>query len=167
MNEKNGKKPEIKPVVKAPETKTTDTKAVEVKPADTKAAAVKPVETKAVEAPKAAAKPVEKASEKPVEKPAAKEPVKAEPEKKETAKKKPGRKPAAKKQEKENAEEVFVEFYGQQSSIEDIKKRVTDAFVAEGHRASTIKSLKLYLKPEDSSAYYVINEKFAGRVDLF
>lgn len=158
MNEKNSKKLESKPVAKAAETKITDTKAVEVKPAETKEAAVKTAEPKVVEAPKA----VEKAAEKPVEKA-----VKAEPEKKETAKKKPGRKPAAKKQEKENTSEVFVEFYGQQSSIEDIKKRVTDAFVAEGHRASTIKSLKLYLKPEDSSAYYVINEKFAGRVDLF
>lgn len=32
---------------------------------------------------------------------------------------------------------------------------------------SSIKTLQLYLKPEESAAYYVINQKFAGKVDLF
>ena len=32
---------------------------------------------------------------------------------------------------------------------------------------SSIKDLRVYLKPEDGAAYYVINEKVAGRVDLF
>lgn len=164
MNEKTNKKPEVKPVAKAVDAKTTkatetpvvkpaETKTATVKPAETKAVEVKPVETKTAEAPKA------------VEKPAAKEPVKAEPVKKEVSKKKAARKPAAKKEE--STTEVFVEFYGKQSAIEDVKKKIIDAFVAEGHRVSTIKSLKVYLKPEDYSAYYVINEKFAGRVDLF
>ena len=26
---------------------------------------------------------------------------------------------------------------------------------------------KVYLKPEDRAAYYVINDRFAGKVDLF
>ena len=42
-----------------------------------------------------------------------------------------------------------------------------DQAVADGHRASSIKSLQVYLKPEEFAAYYVINQKFAGRVDLF
>ena len=28
-------------------------------------------------------------------------------------------------------------------------------------------SLKLYLKPEDRAAYFVINDRYAGKVDLF
>ena len=45
--------------------------------------------------------------------------------------------------------------------------RIKAEYVAQGHRASSIKSLKVYLKPEDNAAYYVINDKLAGRVDLF
>ncbi len=40
------------------------------------------------------------------------------------------------------------------------------AYVAEGHRASSIKSLRLYIKPEERKAYYVINEKSAGSIAL-
>ena len=141
MNAKSGKKPEVKPVVT-----TAQTKEAEVKPAETKEAEVKPAETKTLEAKaaevKAAASAVEaKATE-------------------------ATRKAAAKKQS-ESETEVFVEYYGQQSSVEEITNKVKEVFVSEGHRVSTIKSLKLYLKPEDGFAYYVINEKFAGRVPLF
>lgn len=40
------------------------------------------------------------------------------------------------------------------------------AYVAEGHRASAIKKLTIYLKPEERKAYYVINEKATGDIDL-
>ena len=84
---------------------------------------------------------------------------------KKTAQKKTTRKTTTKKEA--SSTEVFVEFYGQQSSVESVEERVKAAFVAEGHKAGTIKSLKIYLKPEEQAAYYVINDKFAGRVDLF
>lgn len=121
----------------------------EVKPAEVKAAA------KAEEE-----KVVEKAAE-------VKETVKAtvKTAAKKTAQKKTTRKTTTKKEA--SSTEVFVEFYGQQSSVESVEERVKAAFVAEGHKAGTIKSLKIYLKPEEQAAYYVINDKFAGRVDLF
>lgn len=165
MNEKAGKKPEVTPVAA-----TAQTKATEVTPTDTKTAEAKTAETKTLEAKaaevKAAASAVEAkateklASVKETVKETVKEEVKKAPKKKTTRK-------AASKKESGSDTEVFVEYYGQQSSVEEIANRVKDAFVAEGHRASTIKSLKLYLKPEDGAAYYVINEKFAGRVNLF
>ncbi|MCI5740685.1 MAG: DUF6465 family protein [Lachnospiraceae bacterium] len=121
----------------------------EVKPAEVKAA-VKAEEEKVVE----------KAAE-------VKETVKAtvKTAAKKTAQKKTTRKTTTKKEA--SSTEVFVEFYGQQSSVESVEERVKAAFVAEGHKAGTIKSLKIYLKPEEQAAYYVINDKFAGRVDLF
>lgn len=154
MNAKSGKKPEVKPVVT-----TAQTKEAEVKPAETKEAEVKPAETKTLEA-KATEKlaNVKETVKETTE--AVKEEVKKAPKKKAT------RKAAAKKQS-ESETEVFVEYYGQQSSVEEITNKVKEVFVSEGHRVSTIKSLKLYLKPEDGFAYYVINEKFAGRVPLF
>ena len=121
----------------------------EVKPAEVKAA-VKAEEEKVVE----------KAAE-------VKETVKAtvKTAAKKTAQKKTTRKTTTKNEA--SSTEVFVEFYGQQSSVESVEERVKAAFVAEGHKAGTIKSLKIYLKPEEQAAYYVINDKFAGRVDLF
>ena len=161
MNAKSGKKPEVKPVVT-----TAQTKAAEVKPAETKEAEVKPVETKTLEAKVAEveAKATEKLANVKETVKETKEAVKEEVKK--APKKKATRKAAAKKQS-ESETEVFVEYYGQQSSVEEITNKVKEVFVSEGHRVSTIKSLKLYLKPEDGFAYYVINEKFAGRVPLF
>ena len=83
----------------------------------------------------------------------------------ETAKK---RTKTAKKAAKEELKpEVYIQYQGREGVVEDAIKKVTEQFVAEGHRASTIKSLQLYLKPEENAAYYVINQKIAGRVDLF
>lgn len=92
---------------------------------------------------------------------------------KETAKpakeKKPGRaaKKAAAKEKEELKPEVFVQYQGNEAIIADVVEKAKGEFVAAGHRISSIKSLQVYLKPEEFAAYYVINQKFAGRVDLF
>ena len=80
---------------------------------------------------------------------------------------KPRTKTAKKAAKEELKPEVYIQYQGREGVVEDAIKKVTEQFVAEGHRASTIKSLQLYLKPEENAAYYVINQKIAGRVDLF
>jgi hypothetical protein len=100
----------------------------------------------------ATAKKAEKPAEKKAEKPAAK---KAE-------------KPAAKKAAKEvHAPEIYIQFAGTEAVVADITERVKAKYVDEGHRVSSIKTLQIYLKPEENAAYYVINQKTAGKVDLF
>ena len=47
-----------------------------------------------------------------------------------------------------------------------LKQAAQDAYVAEGHRASTIKKLSVYVKPEERKAYYVVNDKAAGNIEL-
>ena len=84
-----------------------------------------------------------------------------------TKKRKPRTKTAKKAAKEELKPEVYIQYQGREGVVEDAIKKVTEQFVAEGHRASTIKSLQLYLKPEENAAYYVINQKIAGRVDLF
>lgn len=146
---------------KAGETKEavkTAAKAVETKVGEVKAEAVK-AETKVAAAVKAEAEKIV---------PAKKEtaPVKEE-------KKKPGRKPGSKTKtvkpaKKEAASpEIFIQYGPGESSVGTVVDRIRNEYVEQGHRASSIKSLKVYLKPEDRSAYYVINDKVAGRVDLF
>ena len=51
--------------------------------------------------------------------------------------------------------------------VANVIERAKEAFTADGHRASSIKSLKVYLKPEEYAAYYVINDTYAGKVNLF
>lgn len=92
-------------------------------------------------------------------------------EKKETVKEKVAtvaKKASPKKAEKEPLKpEVFIQYQGQEAVVEEAIKKATDEYVAAGHRASSIKSLQVYLKPEENAAYYVVNQKAAGKVDLF
>ncbi len=67
------------------------------------------------------------------------------------------RKPAAKKGTEVKAD-VFVQFGGKEFSEEAIMSKVVAVWEAEGKKASAIKRAKLYIKPEDGKAYYVINE---------
>lgn len=79
---------------------------------------------------------------------------------------------AVKKTAKKVAKEVMVpqilvQYQNLEVDIAMVEERVKAQFVAEGHRAGTIKKLNIYVKPEEYAAYYVINDKFTGRVDLF
>ena len=139
--------------------KTVAAKTVTAKTAVTKPAE-KPVQETLVTEP--AEKPVEK---KETEKPAAaKKTTEKKPAAKKTTTKKAGRKPAAKPAEK--VEEIYVQFAGQELLTKEVLERAKQAYVAEGHRESSIKSIRLYIKPEEHMAYYVINEKIAGGVAL-
>ena len=81
------------------------------------------------------------------------------------AKKAPAKKAPAKTAEVKT--EVVVQFMGNEISTAVVEERVKAQFVAEGHKASTIKNVTVYVKPEEFAAYYVINGEFTGRVDLF
>ncbi len=95
---------------------------------------------------------------------------------KETEKKAAANKPAAaakkttaKKapvKEIEQVEEVYVQFGSQEFLTKEVLERAKQAYIAEGHKESSIKSIRLYIKPEENMAYYVINEKIAGGVPV-
>jgi hypothetical protein len=86
---------------------------------------------------------------------------------KETAKTKKNTKSTKKAEKEELKPEVFIQFYSSEAVVAEVIEKVKGRFIEEGHRASSIKSLQVYLKPEENAAYYVINQKTAGRVDLF
>ena len=73
----------------------------------------------------------------------------------------------AKAAKEELKPEVYIQFQGYEAMVADAIEKAKAQFVAEGHRVSSIKSLQVYLKPEEYAAYYVINQKVAGKVDLF
>lgn len=148
-------KEEVKVEVK-PETKTPE------KAATTKAPAAKApaVDKPAVKAPAAKA-PVAKAPA--AAKPAAKTVAKKAPVKKTVAK--PAAKPAAKAPAKkaEGKQIINLQFAGKSYSVEDITKIAGDVWKFDLHKSDeAYESLELYVKPEESVAYYVFNGEITG-----
>lgn len=91
------------------------------------------------------------------------EPKKTEvkPAAKKTAKPAPAKKPAAKKEIKVK---TVVEYYGKQVEEKDIIADVKKAWTKSGNKVGDIKSMELYIKPEEAAVYYVINKTETGAV---
>ena len=126
----------------------------------TKAAEVK-VETPVVEEVKVEAPVVEVVE---VKEEVKKAPAKKAPAKKAatTEKKAPAKKAAAK------AETVITLEFGDYTTVmSTVEEKVKAQIVAEGVKASSIKSLNIYVKPFENKAYYVVNGDVTGSVDLF
>lgn len=151
-----------------------DKKVTSTKPAAVKEeAVVKPAEKAAVAAKdtKPAEKPAAVVAEEKPEAKVVEEKKEGKPEAKEAPAKKgkPGRKPgktAAKKKPVEKVEEVYVQFQELEITTKEIVDKAKQIYIAEGHRESSIKSLRLYIKPDEHMAYYVINEKMTGSIGL-
>lgn len=142
---------------KKAEPKTTTAKTAIEKEAPAKIAAepVKAAEAATPEKAVTTKKTTEKAS------------VKKTPAVKKTAERKPAaRKTAAKKAAPANTE-VYVQFWGKEvyakDVVESIKKIWTDEM---GKKESELKDLKVYIKPEDNGAHYVINGDITGFLGL-
>lgn len=80
--------------------------------------------------------------------------------KKTAARKTAVKKAAVKKPETKKAVEtkttVVVEFYGKQVNTEDIVAKAEKAY-RDAHEDVEIKTLEVYVKPEEDAAYYVVN----------
>ena len=118
-----------------------------IKKSTTKAAATEAVKTTTEEKKTEAAK--------------AAEPVKAA---KTPEKKQPVKRAAAKKAV---AETVYLQYLGKEINKADLMKQVKDIWTKElKNKVGDMKSVTLYLKPEENKAYYVINEEVTGSIDM-
>ena len=61
---------------------------------------------------------------------------------------------------------VYVEFYGEQISQEELEKEVKKIWTESGKKASDIKSISMYVKPEEDRCYYVINGDVTGNFHI-
>ena len=157
--------------VKAETPKTDDAKAsVETKAAEktaeVKPAAAKPVEEKAAEVKSDEEKTTAVKSEEPAKKTAAKKTTtrKTAAAKKTTTK--TTRKTAAKKAEPVT-EVVYVQYWGKEIHTSEVADRIKKIWTEDmGKKASELKDLKIYIKPEDNGAHYVINGDVTGFIGL-
>jgi hypothetical protein len=62
--------------------------------------------------------------------------------------------------------EFFVEFGDEKISMDQIALLVKDRWKAEGKLLKDIKSVELYLKPQERACYYVINQNINGAVSV-
>lgn len=69
--------------------------------------------------------------------------------------------------EKEIATEVILQYREYEVNMDDVTKRVKAHYTAKGHREDSIENMQIYVKPEDFTAYYVINDGVVGKVNLF
>jgi hypothetical protein len=62
-------------------------------------------------------------------------------------------------------EDVFVQYGEKEVKVAEIVDTAKAAF-KEANGRKAIKTVEVYVKPEESAAYYVINSEFTGKVDL-
>ena len=143
-------------------TKKAEPKTTTAKTAIEKEAPAKiPVETATVSAVKETMEttPVKKAAA--AKKTAVKTTAKKTAEKKQTV-----RKTAAKKAAPVNTE-VYVQFWGKEVYAKDVVESIKKIWTEEmGKKESELKDLKVYIKPEDNGAHYVINGDITGFLGL-
>lgn len=92
--------------------------------------------------------------------------------------KKPGPKPLTEAQKKERterrAEEIkkaenmtpvlILQYQGDDVDLRGLVENAKAAFKGQ-HKRTRITDMKIYIKPEERAAYYVVNDAFDGKVD--
>lgn len=92
--------------------------------------------------------------------------------------KKPGPKPLTEAQKKARAEQraqeikkaenmkpiLILQYQGDDTDLQELVERAKAAF-KEQHKRTLVTDMKIYLKPEDHAAYYVINDSFDGKIE--
>ena len=63
--------------------------------------------------------------------------------------------------------EVYIQYRELEGRMDQIEERIYDQFCQQGHQMSEIKKLQIYVKPQDFTAYYMINDSIAGKVGIF
>lgn len=87
--------------------------------------------------------------------------------KKTAAKKTETKKTAAKKSTAKKAEidsKVYIQFFGKQVTANEVLAQCEADY--KSNNKTAVKSIEVYVKPEDDTAYYVVNGKTEGKVLL-
>ncbi len=61
---------------------------------------------------------------------------------------------------------TFVEYNGKQVEEKELIANIKKVWVEAGNKVGDIKTLDLYIKPEEASVYYVINETETGSIEF-
>lgn len=59
---------------------------------------------------------------------------------------------------------VFMQFAGRECNVDHIMDQAEADWCEKGNSRADINTIELYLKPEESAAYYIVNEIDAGKI---
>lgn len=135
-------------------TKTTKEPTQELEQIQAPTEEAKETKAPAKRGPKPKAEKAPKAERKTAKAPREKKAPKAKAEKAE----KPARAP---RKPKAPAAKVFLEYRGRQIAQEDVVSAILASWTGEA-----VKTLEVYVKPEENAAYYVVNGAEGGKVEL-
>ncbi|MBO5424338.1 MAG: hypothetical protein J6A25_02370 [Lachnospiraceae bacterium] len=60
----------------------------------------------------------------------------------------------------------YIEYYGKQIDEASLVKAAKSIWTKSGKKAGDLKSLNLYVKPEENMAYYVFNDDETGSFSI-
>lgn len=63
--------------------------------------------------------------------------------------------------------EVILQYREYEVNMDLVTERVKSHYYAKGYPQDSIEDMQIYVKPEDFTAYYVINDGVVGKVSLF
>jgi len=72
----------------------------------------------------------------------------------------------AKKEKKPADKTVYLQYAGKEVSLDAVETAIHENYDSVKKGKDQPEDIKIYLKPEDRKAYYVINCDYAGEVDL-
>lgn len=61
---------------------------------------------------------------------------------------------------------LFIQYNGREIEEKEIVTSIKQSWTDSGNKIRDIKTLDIYLKPEENAVYYVINETESGKVVL-
>ncbi len=74
---------------------------------------------------------------------------------------------ATRKTAVKKTQEVYVQYWGKEFNTSELVDRVKKVWTGDlKKKASDLRDLKVYIKPEENKVYYVINEDVNGCIDL-
>lgn len=61
---------------------------------------------------------------------------------------------------------MYIEYQGNQIDENSVVATAKKIWTDNGNKATDLKKLQVYIKPEENAAYYVFNEEVAGSFQL-
>ena len=63
-------------------------------------------------------------------------------------------------------QQTVLQFNGQEFDLGAVEANVKQDWKDKGNKVTDIKTLNIYVKPEDAKVYYVVNDEIEGSIDL-
>ena len=76
-------------------------------------------------------------------------------------------KESKKEKQRKITKEIVIQYRELEGSLDQIEERIYDQLRQKGQDLSKVEKLQIYVKPQDFTAYYVVNDSIYGKVAIF